>query len=105
MENYLNLRGGEADTHTHPAHMKTDSATQAVPFSGWKQNLINDARRERGSSSEGSPGPSRDGFGSEEKLDRVRLNVLFTLSSEKNAGFFKTGKIFEVRRKMYLNSE
>ncbi|TWW64840.1 Tyrosine 3-monooxygenase [Takifugu flavidus] len=81
--------------------MKTDSAPQAVPFSGWKQNLIDDARRERSSSSEGSPGPSRyrDGFGSgsgsEEKLDRVRLNVLFTLSSEKNAGFFKTGKIFE----------
>lgn len=92
--------------HTHPAHMKTDSAPQAVPFSGWKQNLIDDARRERSSSSEGSPGPSRyrDGFGfgsgSEEKLDRVRLNVLFTLSSEKNAGFFKTGKIFEVRRKL-----
>lgn len=103
MENYLNLRGGEADTHTHPAHMKTDSAPQAVPFSGWKQNLIDDARRERSSSTEGSPGPSRYrdgfGFGSEEKLDRVRLNVLFTLSSEKNAGFFKTGKIFEVRRK------
>lgn len=111
MENYLNLRGGEADTHTHRAHMKTDSAPQAAPFSGWKQNLIGDARRERSGSSGGSPGPSRygdafafgfgfgSGSGSEEKLHRVRLNVLFTLSSEKNAGFFKTGKIFEVRRR------
>lgn len=113
MGNYLNLRGGEADTHTHRAHMKTDSAPQAVPFSGWKQSLIDDARRERSSSSssssEGSPGPSRYGdgfgFGSEEKLDRVRLNVLFTLSSEKNAGFFKTGKIFEVRGKLISISE
>ena len=35
----------------------------------------------------------------EEKDGRVTLNVLFTLSSEKNAGFFKTGKIFEVRLK------
>lgn len=109
MKNYLNLRVGDADTHTHPAHMKTDSAPQAVPFSGWKQNLIDDARRERSGSSEGSPGPSRygdgdgDGFGFDEKLDRIRLNVLFTLSSEKNAGFFKTGKVFEVRRKSSVN--
>lgn len=103
MKNYLNLRGGDADTH--PAHMKTDSAPQAVPFSGWKQNLIDEARRERSGSSDGSPGPSRygDGLGFDEKLDRIRLNVLFTLSSEKNAGFFKTGKVFEVRRKSSVN--
>lgn len=81
--------------------MKTDSAPQAVPFSGWKQNLIDDARRERSGSSEGSPGPSRFGDGFDEKLDRIRMNVVFTLSSEKNAGFFKTGKIFEVRRKKF----
>lgn len=84
--------------------MKTDNAPQAVPFSGWKQNLIQDARRERSSSSSSSgdpPGPCSyaQGFGLEEKRGRVRLNVLFTLSSEKNDGFFKTGKIFQVRRK------
>lgn len=83
--------------------MKTESAPQAVPFSGWKQNLIQDACRERSSSGSGdSPGPSSHGdglgFGFEEKRGGVRLIVLFTLSSEKNAGFFKTGKIFEVRR-------
>lgn len=84
-------------------NMKTDSAPQAVPASGWKQNLIHDARRERSSSSGDSPGPSRygDGSGFEEKRGRVCLNVLFTLSSEKNAGFFKTGKILEVI--YYLN--
>lgn len=76
--------------------MKTDNASQAVPFSGWKQNLIQDARRERSSSSSSSSG---DPPGPEEKRGRVRLNVLFTLSSEKNDGFFKTGKIFQVRRK------
>lgn len=32
----------------------------------------------------------------EEKRGRASLTVLFTLSSEKNAGFFKTGKILEV---------
>lgn len=80
--------------------MKTDIAPQAAPFSGWKQDLIDDARRERSGSSVGSPGPSRYGdgfgFGFDEKQDRIRLNVLFTLTSENNAGFFKTGKIFEV---------
>lgn len=79
--------------------MKTDGVVQT--FSGRKQSLIEDARRERGSAGgpAGSPGPSRygDGFVFEEKDGRVTLNVLFALSSEKNAGFFKTGKIFEVR--------
>ena len=82
--------------------MKTDGVVApAAPFSGRKQSLIEDARRERSSCSSGSPGPSRfgDGFVFEEKDGRVTLNVLFTLSSEKNAGFFKTGKIFEVRLK------
>lgn len=79
--------------------MKTDSVVQT--FSGRKQSLIEDARRERssgGGGSAGSPGPSRygDGFVFEEKEGRVTLNVLFALSNEKNAGFFKTGKIFEV---------
>lgn len=79
--------------------MKTDSAR--------KQNLIQDARRERGGSSGDSPGPSRygDGFGWEEKRGRVGLNVLFTLSSENNAGFFKTGKIFEVRKIPFRTGE
>lgn len=90
------------------AHMKTESVAQAAPFSGRKQSLIEDARRERsgsggggGGGSAGSPGPSRygDSFVFEEKDGRVTLNVLFTLSNEKNAGFFKTGKIFEVSSK------
>lgn len=79
--------------------MKTESAAQAAPFSGRRQSLIHDARRERSSGgSAGSPGPSRhgDGFVFEEKDGRVTLNLLFALSEEKNAGFFKTGKIFEV---------
>lgn len=79
-------------------HMKTDGAAQTL--GGRKQSLIEDARRERiGSSSAGpSSGPSRFGDGSvfEEKDGRVTLNVLFALSNEKNAGFFQTGKIFEV---------
>lgn len=76
----------------------------AAPFSGRKQSLIEDARRrERSSGSAGSPGPSRygDGFVFEEKDGRVTLNVLFGLSTEKHAGFFKTGKIFEVRAKQH----
>lgn len=107
MTKYLNVSRSDADTHTqtHPhTPMKTDNAPQAVPFGGRKQSLIEDARRERSSSSSGgSPGPSRfgDGFVFEEKADRITLNVLFTLSSEKNAGFFKTGKIFEVRRAFF----
>lgn len=78
--------------------MKTESVVQTAPFSGRKQSLIEDARRERSSGSSGSPGPSRygDSFVFEEKDGRVTLNVLFALSNEKNAGFFKTGKIFEV---------
>lgn len=87
--------------------MKTENSVPAVPFSGRKQSLIEDARRERSSNaggggpSVGSPGPSKngDGFVFEEKHGMVTLNVLFTLSSTKNAGFFKTGKIFEVSHK------
>lgn len=107
MTGYLNLCREVMIAHTHrrtdvspvgPPQMKTDSAAQAAPFSGRKQSLIEDARRERSSGSAGSPGPSRygDGFVFEEKDGRVTLNVLFTLSNEKNTGFFKTGKIFEV---------
>lgn len=82
--------------------MKTDSPAQAAPFGGRKQSLIEDARRERSSSSAGSPGPAGgprygDGLVFEEKDGRVTVNVLFTLSGGKNAGFFKTGKIFEVK--------
>lgn len=79
--------------------MKTEGGAQAPPFAGRKQSLIEDARRERGSGSAGPPGPSRhaDGLVFEEKDGRVTINVLFALSGEKHAGFFKTGKIFEVR--------
>ena len=86
--------------------MKTEGGVQPAPFSGRRQSLIEDARRERGSVGSpgppGPPGPSRYGdmcFVFEEKDGRVPLNLLFTLSNEKNAGFFKTGKIFEVSPK------
>lgn len=98
---YLNLSELSA-----PTEMKTDGVVQT--FSGRKQSLIEDARRERGSAGgpAGSPGPSRygDGFVFEEKDGRVTLNVLFALSSEKNAGFFKTGKIFEVSLRLRCGS-
>ncbi|XP_057180701.1 tyrosine hydroxylase 2 isoform X2 [Triplophysa rosa] len=77
--------------------MKTESIGQNIPFSGRKRSLIEDARRERESSSS-SPGPSRCGDSfvfEEEKSGNVTLNVLFALRNEKNAGFFKTGKVFE----------
>lgn len=89
-------------THTHTAAvMKTDSPAQAAPFASRKQSLIEDARRERSSGSAGSPGPTGgprhgDAVVFEDKDGRVTLNVIFTLSSGKNAGFFKAGKIFEV---------
>uniref|UniRef100_A0AAQ5WXM5 Tyrosine 3-monooxygenase n=1 Tax=Amphiprion ocellaris TaxID=80972 RepID=A0AAQ5WXM5_AMPOC len=84
--------------------MKTDGGTQT--FGGRKQSLIEDARRERSGSS-GSPGPSRygDGFVFEEKQGRVTVNVLFALSGGKNAGFFKTGKIFETFEAKLLHIE
>uniref|UniRef100_A0A8C3ACL6 Tyrosine 3-monooxygenase n=1 Tax=Cyclopterus lumpus TaxID=8103 RepID=A0A8C3ACL6_CYCLU len=95
--------------------MKTESgAAQAAPFAGRKQSLIEDARRERsGGSGSGSPGPpgppgpSRyaDGFVFEEKHGRVTLTVLFGLSNEKHAGFFKTGKIFETFEAKLLHIE
>uniref|UniRef100_A0A671WFG4 Tyrosine 3-monooxygenase n=1 Tax=Sparus aurata TaxID=8175 RepID=A0A671WFG4_SPAAU len=86
-------------------HASQRSLSIFVP--GRKQSLIEDARRERSSCSSGSPGPSRygDGFVFEEKDGRVTLNVLFTLSSEKNAGFFKTGKIFETFEAKLLHIE
>lgn len=78
--------------------MKTEGIGQNVPLSGRKRSLIEDARRERESASS-SPGPSKcvDSFVfDEEKNGKVTLNVLFALKNEKNAGFFKTGKVFEV---------
>ncbi|XP_038852395.1 tyrosine 3-monooxygenase-like isoform X2 [Salvelinus namaycush] len=79
--------------------MKTESVAQNIPFVGRKRSLIEDARKERASGSS-SPGPSRGGesFVFEEKEGTVTLNILFALSHEKNAGFFKTGKVFEVRK-------
>lgn len=87
----------EPDTQLK-SHMKTESGVPPVPFSGRRLSLIEDARRDRSSNSSCSPGPSRfgDNFVFEEKDGRVVLNILFALSNEKNAGFFKTGKIFEV---------
>ncbi|KAI9543038.1 hypothetical protein NQZ68_013969 [Dissostichus eleginoides] len=89
--------------------MKTEGGVQPAPFSGRRQSLIEDARRERGSvGSPGPPGPSRYGdmcFVFEEKDGRVPLNLLFTLSNEKNAGFFKTGKIFETFEAKLLHIE
>ncbi|XP_020781889.2 tyrosine hydroxylase 2 [Boleophthalmus pectinirostris] len=86
--------------------MKTEGLP-AVPFSGRKQSLIDDARRDRSSSTSSSPGPSRlgDNFVFEEKHGRVPLNILFTLSNQKNAGFFKTGKIFETFEAKLLHIE
>ena len=91
--------------------MKTDGAAQSL--CGRKQSLIGDARRERGSAGAGSPGPARPGEGSVfvEEDGRAAVNVLFTLSDEKHAGLFKTGKIFEVsvtqelqKKKQTINS-
>lgn len=79
--------------------MKTESIGQNIPFSGRKRSLIEDARRERESASSSSPGPSRCGDSfvfEDEKNGKVTLNVLFALKNEKNAGFFKAGKVFEV---------
>ncbi|XP_036373665.1 tyrosine hydroxylase 2 [Megalops cyprinoides] len=76
--------------------MKTEGTVQNVQFTGRKRSLIEDARRERESGS-ASPGPSRcaDNFVFEEKDGKVTLNILFILSSEKNSGLSKTGKVFE----------
>ena len=81
--------------------MKTDNAVQSVPFGGRRQSLIEDARKERAGGAGGppSPGPHGDHPGFETKDERVVLNVVVALSNEKNSGFFKTGKIFEVSKK------
>uniref|UniRef100_A0A1A8MZZ1 Tyrosine 3-monooxygenase n=2 Tax=Nothobranchius pienaari TaxID=704102 RepID=A0A1A8MZZ1_9TELE len=85
--------------------MKTDGATQT--FSGRKQSLIEDARRERSGGPACSSGPSRIGDECvfQEKDGRVTINVLFTLSNEKNSGFFQTGKIFETFEAKLLHIE
>ncbi|CAB1345951.1 unnamed protein product [Coregonus sp. 'balchen'] len=86
--------------------MKTESMVQNIPFVGRKRSLIEDARKERASGSS-SPGPSRCGenFVFEEKEGNVTLNILFALSHEKNAGFFKTGKVFETFEAKLLHIE
>uniref|UniRef100_A0A8C6V478 Tyrosine 3-monooxygenase n=1 Tax=Neogobius melanostomus TaxID=47308 RepID=A0A8C6V478_9GOBI len=93
-------------THLSSHTMKTEGVP-AVPFSGKKQSLIEDARRDRSSTSSISPEPSRfgDNFVFEEKQGRVSLNILFTLNNQKNAGFFKTGKIFETFEVKLLHIE
>uniref|UniRef100_A0A674A5A5 Tyrosine 3-monooxygenase n=1 Tax=Salmo trutta TaxID=8032 RepID=A0A674A5A5_SALTR len=86
--------------------MKTEGAVQNIPFVGRKRSLIEDARKERASGSS-SPGPSRGGenFVFEEKEGTVTLNIIFALSHEKNAGFFKTGKVFETFEAKLLHIE
>ncbi|XP_073670836.1 tyrosine hydroxylase 2 [Paramisgurnus dabryanus] len=87
--------------------MKTDSIGQNIPFSGRKRSLIEDARRERESASS-SPGPSRCGDSfvfEDEKNGKVTLNILFALKNEKNAGFFKAGKVFETFEAKLLHLE
>ncbi|GAA6089138.1 tyrosine hydroxylase 2 [Tachysurus ichikawai] len=95
--------------------MKMESVAQTVPFSGRKRSLIEDARRDRererdrerdkerdrerdSESTTASPGPSRSGDNLvfEEKSGKVTLHLLFTQNNDKHAGFFKTGKVFEV---------
>lgn len=39
MENYLNLRGGEADTHTHPAHVPRTHEDGQRPAAGAFQRM------------------------------------------------------------------
>ncbi|XP_067110254.1 tyrosine hydroxylase 2 [Osmerus mordax] len=86
--------------------MKTEGIVQNVPFTGRKRSLIEDARKERASSSS-SPGPSHcgDNFVFEEKDGTVTLNILFTLSNEKNVGFLQTGKVFETFEAKLLHIE
>ncbi|XP_072529997.1 tyrosine hydroxylase 2 [Salminus brasiliensis] len=92
--------------------MKKDSVVQNAPFTGRKRSLIEDARRERErererESTSASPGPSLSGdsFVFEEKSGKVTLNVLFALKNEKNAGFFKAGKVFETFEAKLLHLE
>ncbi|XP_062851650.1 tyrosine hydroxylase 2 [Trichomycterus rosablanca] len=82
--------------------MKTESVVQSPPFSGRKQSLIEDARRDREREGDrdslvSSPGPSHggDSLVFEEKSGKVILHLLLVLKSEKNAGFFKAAKVFE----------
>uniref|UniRef100_A0A8C8CMC8 Biopterin-dependent aromatic amino acid hydroxylase family profile domain-containing protein n=1 Tax=Oncorhynchus tshawytscha TaxID=74940 RepID=A0A8C8CMC8_ONCTS len=84
----------------------TESVVQNIPFVCRKRSLIEDARKERASCSS-SPDPSRDGENVvfEEKEGTVTLNILFSLSHEKNAGFFKTGKVFETFEAKLLHIE
>uniref|UniRef100_A0A673IGF5 Tyrosine 3-monooxygenase n=1 Tax=Sinocyclocheilus rhinocerous TaxID=307959 RepID=A0A673IGF5_9TELE len=78
-----------------------------IPLSGRTRSLIEDARRDRESGSS-SPGPSRCGDSfvfEEEKSGKVTLNILFDLKNEKNAGFFKAGKVFETFEAKLLHLE
>ncbi|XP_017349924.1 tyrosine hydroxylase 2 [Ictalurus punctatus] len=96
--------------------MKTESVAQSVPFSGRKRSLIEDARRDRErerdrerdrESTAASPGPSRtgDNLVFEEKSGKVTLHLLFTQKNDKNAGFFKAGKVFETFEAKLLHLE
>uniref|UniRef100_A0A8B9HPZ5 Tyrosine hydroxylase 2 n=1 Tax=Astyanax mexicanus TaxID=7994 RepID=A0A8B9HPZ5_ASTMX len=92
--------------------MKKDSVVQSAPFTGRKRSLIEDARRERererereSTSASPGPSPSGDNFVFEEKSGKVTLSVLFALKNEKNAGFFKAGKVFETFETKLLHLE
>uniref|UniRef100_A0A8C7TVH2 Tyrosine hydroxylase 2 n=1 Tax=Oncorhynchus mykiss TaxID=8022 RepID=A0A8C7TVH2_ONCMY len=89
-----------------PRRVSTESVVQNIPFVGRKPSLIEDARKERASCSS-SPDPSRGGENVvfKEKEGTVTLNILFALSHEKNAGFFKTGKVFETFEAKLLHIE
>uniref|UniRef100_A0A8C7KVI2 Tyrosine hydroxylase 2 n=1 Tax=Oncorhynchus kisutch TaxID=8019 RepID=A0A8C7KVI2_ONCKI len=84
----------------------TESVVQNIPFVGRERSLIEDARKEHASCSS-SPDPSRGGENVvfEEKEGTVTLNILFALIYEKNAGFFKTGKVFETFESKLLHIE
>uniref|UniRef100_A0A672NAD2 Tyrosine 3-monooxygenase n=1 Tax=Sinocyclocheilus grahami TaxID=75366 RepID=A0A672NAD2_SINGR len=85
-----------------------ESSSVSMPyFLGRKRSLIEDSRRDRESGSP-SPGPSRCGDSfvfEEEKSGKVTLNILFALKNEKNAGFFKAGKVFETFEAKLLHLE
>ncbi|TST22555.1 Tyrosine 3-monooxygenase [Bagarius yarrelli] len=100
--------------------MKTESVVQSVAFSGRKQSLIEDARRDREKerdkekdgerereSAAASPGPSHSGDNLvfEEKNSKVTLHLLFTQKNDKHAGFFKAGKVFETFEAKLLHLE
>lgn len=95
--------------------MKTESVVQSPPFTGRKQSLIEDARRDREKDRDrdktgdreilvSSPGPSHSEDLSlvfEEKTGRSVLHLVLVLKSGKNSGFFKAAKVFQVSQYIF----